>query len=203
MSKNTETLFTKYESIRLDLKEKLEPRRYEHSVSVAFTASCLAMRYGVDVEKAYLAGLLHDCAKHDQETYLERAEKARLRISEAEKRAPGLLHAPLGAIDAREKYGVTDEEILSAIRYHTIGRPAMTALEKIIYVADYVEPLREGLRDLDAIRSEVFVNIDRAIALTASACVEHLIRENKPLDKTSLETYKYYKKLTEGDLNEF
>ena len=194
---NEASLYHKYASIRESLASLLHPDRYQHSLSVALTSACLAMRYGVDVERAYLAGLLHDCEKYGAESYLDRAKEAGIEITDTELESPGLLHAPLGAYYAKERYGVTDEEILSAIRYHTIGRAAMTMLEKIVYLADYIEPLRTGLKDLDAIRAVSFTDIDRAIFLTAKACSEVLILQGKRPAKTSRETYEYYRELTD------
>ena len=199
----TESLYDKYSYIRKSIERVLKPERYRHSLSVALTASCLAMRYGVDVERAYLAGLLHDCAKYDQEHYLERAAEAGIEISETERESPGLLHSPLGAYLAKTKYNVDDEEICSAIRYHTIGRANMTMLEKIVYLADYIEPLRGPLNDIDLIRSTAFTDIDRAIYLTAKACSEVVIKAGKRPAKPSYETYEYYRKLAEGETNEF
>ena len=198
-----QSFYEKYAYIRASLEEVLRPERYQHSLSVAMTSSCLAMRYGVDIERAYLAGLLHDCAKYDQEHYLERAREAGIKVTEAESESPGLLHAPLGAYLAKTKYHVEDEEICSAIRYHTIGRAGMTMLEKIVYLADYIEPLRGPLCDIDLIRSTAFTDIDRAIFLTAKACSEVLIKAGKRPAKTSYETYEYYRKLAEGEMHEF
>ena len=102
--------------IRKHLKKKLDPMRFEHTLGVSYTCQALAMRYGYDLDKAELAGLLHDCAKrYDRPTMLEKCISRGIPVSESEERDPSLLHAKLGAWMAREKYGVDDEEILSAI----------------------------------------------------------------------------------------
>ena len=115
------------QKIKEDLKKKLSSKRYEHTMGVEYTSTCLAMRYGADIEKARLAGLLHDCAK-----YLSSG----IPVSAYERKNPELLHAKLGACFANELYGVTDPEILSAIIWHTTGCPEMSLLDKIVFIAD-------------------------------------------------------------------
>ena len=129
--------------IKRFLKKKLNPARYEHTLGVAYTCQALAMRYEYDLRKAEIAGLLHDCAKRfDGEVMLLKCQKRGLSISEGELLEPSLLHAKLGAWYAREKFGIQDPEILSAIGCHTTGKEGMTLLDKILYVADYIEPGR-------------------------------------------------------------
>ena len=138
--------------IRKKLKKKLDTARYEHTLGVAYTAACLAMRYGADIQKAEVAGLLHDCAKCiPDEEKLQKCEKHHLPISDAERKNPSLLHAKLGAYYARQKYGITDEEILGAITWHTTGKPEMTLLEEIVFIADYIEPDRDRAPNLEEI----------------------------------------------------
>ena len=122
------------------------------------------MRYGADMEDAELAGLLHDCAKqYDNETLLKRAAKYGLQVSDAERRNPSLLHAKVGAYLAEHKYDVEKQEILDAIRFHTTGRPGMSLLEKIVYVADYIEPRRFKAPNLKKIRELAFLDLDRTV----------------------------------------
>ena len=133
------TLSDKYREIRERLKNSLSKARYAHSLGVAATAACMAMRYDISlVERAYHAGLVHDAAKclKDEEKLALAKEKG-LPVNAYEEASPGLLHAPLGAVLAKELYGVRDEEILSAIRLHTLGRPGMTTLERTEAVADF------------------------------------------------------------------
>ena len=125
------------------LKKELDDNRYQHTLGVMYTAASMAMCYDVDVLKALYAGLLHDCAKcipNDKKLHL--CGKYGFTVSDIERENPSLLHAKLGACLAHEKYGVTDKEIIHAIESHTTGCPAMTMLEKIIYIADYIEPGR-------------------------------------------------------------
>lgn len=125
------------------LASKLKPSRYEHSLGVAETAVFLAKRFGVDEEKARLAGLLHDCAREfrDDELIAE-AERRGIAVGEVERQMPLLLHAYIGAERIKEIYDVDDAEISQAIWRHTVGGAKMTPLDKIIYFADMIEPHR-------------------------------------------------------------
>lgn len=144
------------EIIRGKLSLIMPEGRYKHSIGVAETAEKLARKYGADPTKAYLAGLLHDIARDfDDNEMLQRAKKAQLQVSEYGFAMPLLLHGPVAAVMARDEYGVTDEEILNAIVLHTVGSEYMNQLDKIIFVADKIEPNRrhgavEELRQLAA-----------------------------------------------------
>ena len=139
------------------IKKALEPKRYEHTLGVAYVAASLAFVYGVDSEKAFLAGLLHDCAKClSHQKRISICDKNHLEITSVEKANPVLLHAKVGAFLAKDKYDIEDVEIQNAILYHTTGKPNMNLLEKIIYVADYIEPHRKKLPRLESIRKIAF-----------------------------------------------
>ncbi len=126
------------------LKSQLTEKRYNHSVSTAEMAVSLAKRYGVSPAKAQIAGLLHDCARAiPTGNLLQAAQQRGLDILPIEKKQPILLHAVLGAIIAKEQYQVTDEDILSAIAYHTVGAAKMSDLDKVIYLSDLLEPTRQ------------------------------------------------------------
>lgn len=179
--------------IRSKLQEKLSLARYEHTLSVSFTAMALAMRYRCDLEKAELAGLLHDCAKRFSDAeILEKCKQKHLPISEEEKKAPAVLHAKLGASLAKEKFGVTDSEILNAIRYHTTGRPQMSLLEKIVYVADYIEPRRNKAPNLEELRTLSFVDLDEALYQIMKGTLEYLAQKGGAIDPASKEAFLYY-----------
>lgn len=143
-----------YEEMRAELKKRLKPSRYEHSLGVAETAVFLAKRFGVDENKAKIAGLLHDCAReYKNEELLLEAAKRNIKITEIDRAMPLLLHAYIGAKRISELYGVNDKEIAAAIYSHTVAGSNMTALAKIIWFADMIEPKRdypevEMLRDL-------------------------------------------------------
>ncbi len=133
-----------HEEMRILLGQRLKRSRYEHSLGVAETALKLAKRFHVDEEKAYVAGLLHDCAREFPNGELMReAEKRGIAIGPVERAMPLLLHAYIGAYRVKELYGVEDREISQAIWRHTVGGADMTPLDQIVYFADMIEPHRE------------------------------------------------------------
>lgn len=175
------------------LEKKLTDKRYEHSIGVEYTAACLAMRYGCDVSAARQAGLLHDCAKCiPTQEKLERAKKHGLPINASELENPDLLHGKLGAYYARTKYEVENEEVLSAITWHTTGKPAMSLLDKIIFVADYIEPNRKMIFELPEIRKEAFLDIDQCVLHILKNTLEFLDGKHTVIDETTKQTYEYY-----------
>ncbi|MGN0395569.1 MAG: bis(5'-nucleosyl)-tetraphosphatase (symmetrical) YqeK [Coprococcus sp.] len=181
--------------IREKLEKKLTKKRYEHSLGVEYTAGCMAMVHGVDIEEALTAGLLHDCAKCiSSEEKIERCQKLNLPISDVEYKNPELLHAKLGAYYARTKYNIENKDILSAIEYHTTGRPAMNILEKIIFVADYIEPNRKPLEEIDEIRREAFTDLDKCIVHILRNTLSYLDGSDADTDQMSIDTYNYYVK---------
>ena len=190
-----------YTRIQEKLKKKLSEKRYAHTVGVSYTAAAMAMRYGLNVDDVAMAGLLHDCAKYmSDEELIEKCNKYGIKCSDTELRNGYLLHAKLGAYLAREKYEIKNDEICSAIRYHTTGKPAMTILEAIVFTADYIEPGRKILPNFKLIRSMAFVDIDEAVYLILKNTLSYLNDErksedNKEIDEHSVEAYKYYKKI--------
>ena len=149
--------------IKEKLKQTLPEKRYIHSLGVADEAKRLAEKYGADSGKAYLAGLLHDCAKGIP-TSKQAAECDRrgVLIDEWTRKCPPVVHGFLGAEIAKTEYGITDEAVLNAIKYHTVGAANMTLLEKIIYIADMTEVNRD-FPGVDVLREKVNESIDGAI----------------------------------------
>ena len=175
------------------MKEELTEDRFEHTLGVMYTAEALAMRYGVDMNKAAVAGLLHDCAKcipNNQKIKL--CKKHDIEITEMEKKNPSLLHAKLGAYMAKKAYGVSDEEILSAIRWHTTGKPDMTMLDIIIYMADYIEPNRDKAPNLKEIRKLCFDNIELALYEVLKGTLEYLSSKPDAIDPMTKTSFEYY-----------
>ena len=155
------------------MKKHMDESRYEHTLGVMYTCAFLAMRYGYDMEKAMLAGLMHDCAKcMPNAKKLKTAEKNHLEITDLERKNPFMLHAKLGALLAKKKYDIDDEEILSAIRWHTTGRPDMSLLDKIVYVSDY---------------------IDQALLQILEDTLGYLGDSTDDIDSMTKKTYDYYK----------
>lgn len=185
-------------AIKKQLKENLTKTRMLHTDGVAYTAASLGMRYGLDIEKCYIAGLLHDCAKYvPEEDMVKLCHKHNVEVTAFEEKATYLLHAKVGAILAKKDYGIKDEEILSSITYHTTGNADMSPLEKVIFVADYIEPNRKELPNLANIRQMAFIDIDKAIYLIAHDTIDYLKETNRPIDETTIETMNYYQKYCE------
>ena len=181
--------------IRKQLIKALDSKRYEHTQGVAYTSAALAMRYGEDVQKAELAGLLHDCAKClDNEKKIHICKKHGIVISDAEYRNPFLLHAKVGGHLAKTKYKIEDEDIINAVLYHTTGRPGMSLLEKIVYIADYIEPGRENAPDLDTVRKLCFMDLDEALLKILEDILVHLKDSKKEIDPMTQMTYEFYKR---------
>ena len=175
------------------LRKELDFKRYEHTCGVAYTSAALAMRWDADVYKAYLAGLLHDCAKGmSDDDRLDICKKKGIYVSEVEHDNPSLLHAKVGAYLAKTVYEIDDEDILSAITYHTTGRAEMTLLEKIVFSADYLEPNRNHDPELPMIRRMAFTDLDEAILKIYENTMRHLKNSTKVLDPTTEEAYRYY-----------
>ena len=182
-------------SIREKLKASLKPGRYEHSLSVSFTCMALAMRYGYDLDKAELAGLLHDCAKcYDNNSIIAACRNSGMELTEGELQAPSIIHSRLGARMAEEKFGVNDPEILSAIACHTTGKPDMSLLDKILYIADYIEPRRYKIKDLPAIRRLAVEDLDQALFQIMEGTLRYLKESGTYADIMTQNAYHYYKK---------
>ena len=180
-------------NIKRRVKRELDKERYQHTLGVAYTASCLAMRYGSNIEDAFIAGLLHDCAKciPNDDKY-EICKKYDIKLSQYEIENPSLLHAKVGAFLAEKRYGITDKDILNAIRSHTTGMPGMSLLQKIIFVADYREPNRTEAPDLPQVREQAFVDLDKTICIILSDTLKYLEKKGAKIDPMTRETYEYY-----------
>lgn len=179
--------------IRKKLKKELDKSRYEHTKGVMYTAGSLAMAYGYDYHKAMIAGLLHDCAKcRSTEEKMELCKKYDITVTSIEKENPGLLHAKAGMALAQKKYDITDSEILHAIKVHTTGEPDMSLLDKIIFVADYIEPLRNEAPRLNEIRRIAFHNIDQCVAEILYDSLNYLDGRNGSIDPATKRTYEFY-----------
>lgn len=179
--------------LRKSMKEIQSGKRYEHTLGVEYTAAALAMCYGGNIYNARVAGVLHDCAKClEDEKILSLCVKNGIPMTELERRNPFLLHAKLGAYLAEQKYGVMDEDCLNAIRNHTTGRPGMSLLEKIIFVADYIEPDRNKAPNLSEIRKTAFENIDVALCRILEDTLAYLRASDGEIDPATEETWKYY-----------
>lgn len=181
-------------SLQKQVKEVLTEDRFEHTLGVMYTAESLAMRYGTDMTQAAVAGLLHDCAKCIPNAQkIKMCRKNGIEITEMEEANPSLLHAKLGAYLAKSIYGVTDPEILSAISCHTTGKPDMSMLDMIIYMADYIEPNRDKAPNLKEIRKKSFENIEEALYQVLESTLKYLSDRPEMIDPTTKISYDFYK----------
>lgn len=180
--------------LRKRLRSKLSGSRYEHSLSVSFTCVCLAMKYGYSLEKAEVAGLIHDCAKcYEDEKIIKLCDKHRVPISDEERKTPAVLHAKYGAWLAKKQYHINDEEILNAIACHTTGKPDMQLLDKILYVADYIEARRDKASNLTAMRKLAFEDLDEALYQIMKGTLDYLRKKGGRMDPLTAKAFAYYK----------
>ena len=186
--------------LRKKIEKVQDAKRFEHTLGVEYTAAALAMCYGASVEDARLAWLLHDCAKClTDEKRLSICKKNDIPVTEIEMRNPFLLHAKVGAFLAKEKYGVGKQDILNAILYHTTGHENMSLLEKIIFVADYIEPGRKQAPNLLEIRKLAFQNLDNAMLQILEDTLKYLQSGGGETDPMTEITWRYYKEKMEEE----
>lgn len=156
------------------LKENLSEERYQHSLGTAQCAKELAEKYDINIEKAYVAGLLHDCAKCFSNEKLKEIIDTNLDVEKCEMLNYKTLHAPVSAHTAKKDFGVTDEEILSAIRWHTLGKVDMSVFEKIIFLADKIEPETRDKKYSDEIKE--ILKEKNGLNLALLRCYEETIK---------------------------
>ena len=169
------------DEIRDYIRKELKPERYRHSIGVMETARKMAACHGEEPERAALAGILHDCGKHcSGSDSLRLLEASGYVPDEVERFDPDLLHGRMGALVAREKFRISDAGILSAIACHTTGKSGMSKLDKIIYIADYIEPNRDG-DWVSPLRTVAFQNLDRCIILCADCTLTYVMRKGMPI----------------------
>lgn len=170
------------------LVQSLNSERYQHSVRVMEEACRLASHYRIDAQKAEIAGLLHDCAKHvaDHDA-VNRLQQYCVQLDDIQKSSPWLLHGLLGRYIAKEEYGIIDEEILSAIYWHTTGRIGMTPLEKIIFIADFTEVGR-SFEGIEAVRSAACQDMDLCVLLCSNITIRYVLSRGKLLHPHTVET---------------
>lgn len=169
------------------LKEVLSPKRYDHSLGVQQTAMELAARFGGNIYKAGVAGLLHDCAREmPSDHLLKRAEEFGIVVGSLEYSSPVLLHAAVSACIASKDYGIQDNEILKAITLHTTGGADMSVLDKIIFLADFIEPHRD-FSGVDMLRDLARKNLDKAVLAAFDQTMRHLLKKQMVIHPDSVE----------------
>ena len=189
-----------YTEIKKWLKENLNDERYLHTLGTADCAKQLAQKYNLNGEKAYLAGLLHDCAKCFSKEKLIDIINKNLKVDESEMLNYKTLHAPVSAYIAKTKFGITDKEILSAIRWHTLGQLNMTEFEKIIFLADKIEP---NTRDKEYSKKIITMleeenGLNKALLICYKETLKSLVKRDL---KICLLTVEIYNKLQDSVQN--
>lgn len=174
------------------LKKRLTPQRLYHSICVAEQSAHLAEIFGGNIEKAYTAGLVHDIMRYEPpEKMIDMILSDGQNLSESEKQIAVTLHAVAGEVYLRENLGVTDSEILSAVRYHTTGRENMTLLEKIIYTADLTSEDR-NYPDVEEVRKIAEKDLDRAVLRGLSFTIEDNAHKCRPIHLDTVKAFNFY-----------
>lgn len=173
------------------LKSDIGVKRFEHSLRVMEESKKLALRHGCPIEKASLAGLLHDCGKlQGNINLLKLADDFDIILDGVMRNNPELIHCAIGPAIAEREYNVKDKDVLNAIRYHTTGRENMTLLEKIIYIADLIEPGRDfdGVEDL---RKLAYDDIDKCMLLALDNTIKYVIQKQMLIHLDSIRARNY------------
>ncbi len=190
-------LFTlSMEELRCVSWSMVRARRLAHIRGTEETAARLARRYGADEEKLRRAAILHDCTKYlSLEEHLALCDRYGVALDKMERKTEKLLHAKTGAIRARYMFG-QDDEVYDAIFYHTTARAGMSLAEKIIYIADYIEPNR-NFPEVEALRSAAFEDLDRAVAMGTLLSIQEMKERGRAVHHNTLEAYEYYRRGTQ------
>jgi predicted HD superfamily hydrolase involved in NAD metabolism len=179
------------DEIQIYLKKNLNRQRLEHSLRVRDTSIELAKHYNVDTNKACIAGLVHDCAKNMSDSeILDLIYGSNYQVDEVSKISAGIMHGLAGAIVAKNTMGINDEEVLDSIAYHTTGREKMSTLEKIIYLADYIEPMRD-FPGVDELRKASYEDLDEALLLSFNNTIKYIINRGQLIHKDTIDARNY------------
>lgn len=173
--------------IKYRLEQRLDESRLEHSLLTAREAVLLAHKHGLDTKKARLCGLVHDCAKLRGPALDSYMKSLGFRPTKDEKQNPYLIHARLGALAAEKEYGISDPQILNAIRLHTLGSAEMTAFDEVIFLADKLEPSRD-YRRIAHIRELAYENLDAAVAAVIRNNIAYNRSRRMPVHPSTYET---------------
>jgi predicted HD superfamily hydrolase involved in NAD metabolism len=185
------------DDMALFVKKRINEKRYLHSLNTANEAAALARKYGANEKKAYIAGLLHDVAKGLPAGSLQEiAAENGIEVDEYEADNPELIHGKIGAAIVSRELGIDDEDILSAIKWHTTGHKNRSLLEKIIYLADIIEPGR-NFPETDELRALAYKDLDAAMLKGLWHVMNFVKAKGLTLHPNSIEAYEYIKKAKE------
>jgi predicted HD superfamily hydrolase involved in NAD metabolism len=175
------------ENIKSRLRQCLNAKRYSHSIGTMEVCLALSKHYGYNEDKAEIAGLLHDCAKNlGSDILFNIAKENELEPDEVQVSQPGLLHGVIGAVIAKKDYGIYDDDILHAIKFHTTGCKNMSILDKIVYIADYIEPGRD-FKGIGKLRSLVYEDMDAALLNMMNISISYIIKRGQMLHIDTIE----------------
>lgn len=178
-----------FNKIKQDLSEMLSEKRYNHSIAVAIQAFKLAEIYDEDTSKAFIAGLVHDCCKEiSKEEQLKIINKFDIMLTAIEEKEPNIWHGYAASGYIKEKWDITDDDICSAVKYHTCGKKNMTLLEKIIFVADLTSEDR-NYPDAESIREISYKNIDRAIYECYKYIIPFIVKRGGYITQNTIDCY--------------
>lgn len=180
-------MMKEYLFIKNEIERLLKPKRFQHSLNVEKESLKLARIYGIKEEHCKIAAILHDCAKYfKNEELIIYATKYGIPVDEVQYNFPSLLHGPVGAMYAREKFEIENEDILNSITYHTTGRPSMSKLEKVIYLADLIEESR-SFPGLEEIRNMSVKDLDKALILSCNCTINYIMKSNSLIHPLTIE----------------
>lgn len=187
--------YDKYEEL---LKRRLSKKRFQHSMNVAEESFRLAERYGADKQRCYLAGMLHDIMKEDlPEKQKQYMLESGLSPDPAEIAAKSLWHGIAGGYYIREELGIDDEEIISAVRYHTVGCARMSLMEEIVFLADMISEDRH-YKDIDKMRKYCYEDIDLAMSVALIYLISSVCGRCSAFPLSTFEAYNYYLKFNKN-----
>lgn len=182
-----------FEKLKNNIKPLLSADRYNHSISVALTAANLSFVHNENIDNAIIAGMYHDIAKELNNNELINVSKEYdIKLSNEDIDSPQVLHGIIGAEIVKHKFNIINEDILNAIRNHTMGRENMSNLEKIIYISDYIEPLRNLIPNIEEIRLMAYNNLDMCIFLITKNVINYLNNKNVKIHSNTILTNKFY-----------
>ncbi len=178
-----------YENLKSVLEKRLNEKRFYHSLCVADEAKRLAIKYGGDAEKCYLAGLLHDITKNSpQEEHLQIFETFGIMLNDIEKNAEKLWHAISGEAYIKYVLNIDDNELLDAVRYHTTAKSGMTLTAKILYLADFTSKDRD-YDDVEEMRKLVDISLEKAMVYALKYSIKDLVEQSRAIHMDTLEAY--------------
>ena len=180
------------EELKEIMRERLTKKRYIHSLNVADESRKLAKKWSVDQDTAYLAGLLHDiCKDIPQKEQKDMVDKSSFSVDTVELFSPPLWHAIAGAWYAENILGITDKNIINAIRYHTVSRAGMSRLEEIIYIADLIS-IDRNYKDAERMRRLAYTNLDRTMLEAIKYSIIYVVNKGSKLPSSTIEAYNQY-----------